>query len=170
MWLTNLGFPGIGRAIAEKYLLRPYHIVIGSVRDASAPRSEEIKRLSTAEGSRLHLVSIENTSLTDPKDAVKDIEAAGITHIDIVIANAGISPEPQGPDTVDVKDVIECFQINAVSPLSLYQAVKPLLEKSTKPVWLTASGAASIERLEVHNAQFVVAYGMSKAAVDFFTV
>lgn len=117
------------------------------------------------------LVSLENTSLTDPQTAVEEVVKAGVSHCDIVIANAGISPTPTGPDTVDIKDVIDCLNVNAVSPVLLYQAVKPLLQKSAAPKWLTVSSAAgSIDRLEAHGASIVTAYGMSKAAVDFLTV
>lgn len=98
--------PGIGKAIAERYLLRSNHIVIGSVRDATTPKNEELRKSLTADGSRLLLVGIESTSLTDPKNAVKVIEAAGITHVIIVIVNAGISSTPAGLDTVDIQDVI----------------------------------------------------------------
>ncbi|KAL9083282.1 MAG: hypothetical protein Q9165_008588 [Trypethelium subeluteriae] len=170
VFITGAG-RGIGRALTEAYLGRPNHLVIGSVRDSAHPKYQDLKGFPAANGSRLHLVSIENTSIEDPKKAVKSIEAAGVSHIDIVIANAGISPTPSPAETVDIKDVIDCFHVNTVSPIVLYQAVKPLLEKSSSPKWLTvSSAAASIDRLEVHNASFVSAYGISKAGVDWFTV
>jgi len=72
---------------------------------------------------------------------------------------------------VDIKDVIEAFNVNTISPILLFQASKPLLDKASSPKWMTvSSGAASITRLEQHNASFVTAYGVSKAALDFFTV
>lgn len=59
---------GLGNVLAAAaYLLRPDHTVIGSVRDARAPSVQELTKLRTAEGSRLVLVSIENTSATDAK-------------------------------------------------------------------------------------------------------
>ena len=127
--------------------------------------------MSAATGSKLVLVSIESTSPTHPQKAVEDIKTAGIDHVDIVIANAGISPPVVPLDTVDIQDVVDCFNINAVGPIRLFQAVKPLLEKSSSPKWLSiSSAAASIANLEVHNASFVGAYGVSKAAQDWFTV
>ncbi|KAK2017321.1 NAD(P)-binding protein [Colletotrichum eremochloae] len=162
---------GIGRGLIEQYLSRPNHTVIGSVRDSKAPAAQELKSLPTAEGSKLVLVSIESTSPIDPQQAVKDIEAAGIDHVDVVIANAGYSPTPAPPDVVDIQDLIDSLQINTVAPVRLFQAVKPLLEKSSSPKWVSvSSAAASIANLEVHNAAFVSAYGISKAGQDWFTV
>ncbi|MCJ1239155.1 hypothetical protein MMC14_007148 [Varicellaria rhodocarpa] len=162
---------GIGKALAETYLSRPNYTVIGSVRDNTVPSAQELKKLSAATGSKLVLVSIESTSPTHPQKAVEDIKTAGIDHVDIVIANAGISPPVVPLDTVDIQDVVDCFNINAVGPIRLFQAVKPLLEKSSSPKWLSiSSAAASIANLEVHNASFVGAYGVSKAAQDWFTV
>ena len=167
----SLTSPGIGRAIAEKFLLRPNHTVIGSVRDATSSKNEDLKKLPTADGSRLLLVSIESTSHTDPRKAVQEIEAAGVAHVDIAIANAGVCPPAAGPDTADVQDVIDAFNVNTVSPFLLYQALKPLLDKSSKPVWITVSTiAASIGGLEANGAAIVSAYGISKAAVNFLTM
>lgn len=162
---------GIGKALVEAYLSRPNHTVIGSVRDNTTPAAQHLKSLPAATGSKLLLVSIENTSLTDPKKAVEDIKAAGIDHIDVVIANAGWSPPIVPLDNVDIKDVKEAFDINTVGPILLFQAVKPLLEKAAAPKWVSMStAAASITNLEVHQAAFVAAYGISKAAQDWFTV
>lgn len=130
-----------------------------------------MKNLPVAEGSQLLLVKIESTSPADPQEAVKDIKAAGIDRLDIVIANAGISPYPAPLDTVDIKDVIDTLQVNTIGPIRLFQAVKPLLEKSSSPKWISvSSGAGSITKLEAYKVSLVGAYGLSKAAQDWFTV
>jgi NAD(P)-dependent dehydrogenase (short-subunit alcohol dehydrogenase family) len=127
--------------------------------------------LPTATGSKLFLVSIESTSATDPRKAVEEIQAAGINHLDIVIANAGACPSMVPLDTVDIKDVIDAFNVNTVGPIRLFQAVKPLLEKSSSPKWVSVSSAVgSITNQEVHKASFLGAYGVSKAALNWFTV
>ncbi|TDZ34019.1 Norsolorinic acid ketoreductase nor1 [Colletotrichum spinosum] len=162
---------GLGRALVEKYLSRPNHTVIGSLRDSKAPAAHDLENLPAAAGSRLVLVSIEGSSQTDPQQAVAEIAAAGIPHVDLVIANAGLSPPIQPLDVVDARHVADAFEVNALAPLRLYQAVKPLLERSAAPKWVSvSSAAASIGRLEVHQATFVSAYGMSKAAQDWLTV
>lgn len=158
--------------MTEAYLSRPNHTVIGSVRDRSAPNATTLEAVPAAAGSRLLLVSIHSTSADDVTKAVQDIEAAGIGHLDIVIANAGVCPAPTPVSAVDVKDVTEAFAVNAAGPLILYQALLPLLKKSSgSPKWLSVStGAASLERLEAHHAYGVTAYGMSKAGMNWLTL
>lgn len=171
--VANFPVPGIGRALAEAYLSRPNHTVIGSVRDSTAPSVQALKDFpATAASSRLLLVTIESTSAEDVAKAVKDIEAAGVTHLDIVIANAGICPAPTPLTTVDVKDVMTVFTVNTVGPIILYQALWPLLKKSPggSPKWLSVSSAAgSLAYLEVHGTFALPAYGISKAGMNWFT-
>jgi len=122
--------------LAEHYLSKPNHTVIGSVRDSSTPSVAELKSTKPASGSKLLLVHIESTSPDDPKKALTNIEAAGIEHIDIVFANAGGSPPVVGVETVSSKDMISSFQINALGPLLLFQTLRPLLQKSKDPKWV----------------------------------
>lgn len=128
--------------------------------------------MPTATGSRLLLVTFESTSATDVSKAVKDIEAAGISHLDLVVANAGTCPVPTPLSTVDVKDVTDAFNVNTVGPIILFQALRSLLGKSKgSPKWVSvSSAAASLDRLEVHGAASVPAYGISKAAMNWFTL
>lgn len=79
-------------------------------------------------------------------DAVKEAADKGIDHIDYVVANAGIAKVY--PLVKDVKraDVLEHIEVNVFSVVSLYQATRPLLEKSiTKPVYaIMGSGAGAL--------------------------
>ena len=78
--------------------------------------------------------------------AVKEATDKGVDHIDYVVANAGICK--QFPLVKDVKtaDLLEHIQVNVFGVISLYQATRPLLEKSvTKPVYaIMGSGAGSL--------------------------
>lgn len=122
-------------------------------------------------GSKLLLVTIENLSSTDPKNAVKEIEAAGIRYIDIVIANAGVSPPVDPLETVELEDMSITFKINALGPLALFQASKDLLEKSSNPKWVSVSSAAgSIGAMEAFGAYIAPAYSVSKAALNWITL
>ncbi|KAL4905107.1 hypothetical protein BDW74DRAFT_19184 [Aspergillus multicolor] len=115
---------------------------------------------------------IEANNPTDPGAAVKDILAHGISQIDLVIANAGGAGEKGiiPLDTESYEITMEVFAVNALGPLALYQAVKPLLEKSRSPRWMSISSAAgSIGRLEVHRAHVAPAYGIAKAGLNWLT-
>ncbi|CAI7635450.1 unnamed protein product [Penicillium viridicatum] len=60
--------------------------------------------------------------------------------------------------------------MNALGPLALYQAVKPLLEKSQAPKWVAVSSAAGfIGRLEVYRAHIAPAYGIAKGGLNWIT-
>lgn len=164
---------GIGRGLAEAYLARPNHTVIGSVRNSQAKKSlQEPNDLPSAEGSRLLLVSIESTSAEDIPKAVQEINAAGFNHVDLVIANAAICPDPAPLDTVGIEDIQKAFTVNTIGPILLWKSLKPLLERSKKsPKWLSIStAAASLARLEVHQAFVVPAYGIAKAGFNWFTL
>ncbi|KAI1375102.1 NAD(P)-binding protein [Hypoxylon crocopeplum] len=114
---------GVGRdlrnRLAAAYLLRPNHIVIENVRDAKAPKAQELTNLSIAEGSRLVLVSIENTSHHRCEKAAEDIEAAGLEHIDIIISNTAVPPSLALLDIVDAEVMVKAFSINAVSCITI---------------------------------------------------
>ncbi|UKZ75706.1 hypothetical protein TrVFT333_003398 [Trichoderma virens FT-333] len=170
VFITGAG-RGIGKGLTAVYLLRPNHVVIGSVRDKSSPNHDELKKLPTAEGSRLILVSIDSSELDDPAKALEHVQSEGITYIDIVIANAGICPSPGPFQNVPIKDVLEGFKVNAAAPIQLYHATSPFLEKSTQPVWLSISSiVGSIKNAEQYNAPFIFAYGLSKSSLNFFTM
>ncbi|KAF2844396.1 NAD(P)-binding protein [Plenodomus tracheiphilus IPT5] len=170
VFITGAG-RGIGRGLTQAYLQRPNHTVVGSVRDSTSPVCEELKKLPAAEGSRLILVTIDSSKLEHPAKAVKAAEEAGIDHIDIVIANAGTSPSPGPLEAANLNEVVDALNVNTISPIALYQSAKPLLEESAKPIWISMSSAAgSIGNVPVHQAHWLLGYGMSKAAMNFFTM
>lgn len=169
VFITGVG-RGIGRAVAEAYLARPNHTVIGSVRNKDDAKYQDLKSLAPASGSKLILVSIESSSRTDPQNAVDEIKAAGVEHVDVVIANAGISPPLLPLDVAAIKDVDESFQVNTLAPIILYQAVKPLLDKSSQPKWISISSAVgTIGNLAAYGVAGIGAYGVAKAALNWFT-
>ncbi|KAK0702404.1 aflatoxin biosynthesis ketoreductase nor-1 [Lasiosphaeris hirsuta] len=163
---------GIGKALAEAYLARPNHIVIGSVRDLSSPVATELQTEATkGEGSRLILVKIEATSETDYAAAVKHIEAVeGIDRLDIVVASAGVTGELTAVAGIDAADFKHVLDVNTVGPIRLFQATLPLLSKSANAKWVSLSTiSSSIGGLEQTAAFPTVSYGSSKAAFNFIT-
>ncbi|KAK6082373.1 toxin biosynthesis [Seiridium cupressi] len=164
---------GIGRGLAEAYLARPDHIVIGSVRDTSSASVDSLKAVKAASGSSLQIVKIEAKSDTDPFEAVKAIQAAGITYLDIVIANSGISGSYSRLDAANIQDFREYLEVNAVGPLVLYKAVFPLLKaavdkKRTAPKFLgITTNASSIQNVEENVPYLLGNYGASKAALNY---
>jgi len=160
---------GIGNALAAAFLSYPDHIVIGTLRDSKSPKAEELRSLPIGSGSRILLVGIENTSLSDPKKAIETVEAAGIDHIDIVIANAGVSIGAAPLEIADPKAFTESFNINVLSSVVLFQAVNKLLTKSSAPKWISVSSRGGSTSAPLPWYPYAAAYCMSKAAQNWFT-
>jgi len=157
--------------LARAYITQPNCTVVGSIRDDSAPGVVELKAFPKRDGSQLLLIKIESSTPTDTINAVKEMEAAGIDHIDILIANAGVSPPIEPIETVDLEVVASTFSVNALGPLALYQACHSLLERSNNPRFVPISSAAgSIGGME-HGRTFVApSYCISKAALNWITL
>ncbi|OTB04506.1 hypothetical protein M426DRAFT_320623 [Hypoxylon sp. CI-4A] len=164
---------GIGNGFTKAYLSRPQHTVIGSIRQTatSAPGVEELKAFPAAEGSKLLLVTIENTSPTDAEKALQVVKSEGIEHLDIVIANAGGSPLPPTPlDRVSVEEMTTTYQVNAVGPLMLFQACRPLLQKAPAPKWVSIStGGGSITLMGKIRSWDGTSYAAAKASLNWLT-
>ena len=145
--------------------------MVGTIRDDSAPGVIELKASAKGPGSQLLLVNIESASPTDAKRAMKEVTASGIDHVDIVIANAGLSPPVAPLETVQLADVAKTFNINSLGPLALYQACHALLEKSGNAKFVAISSAAgSIGSMETNGAYVAPAYSISKAALNWITL
>ncbi|KAI9840234.1 MAG: hypothetical protein M1837_001817 [Sclerophora amabilis] len=158
---------GIGEGLVKAYLARPNTTVVGSVRDPSAAGSKALYDLPKGQDSRLVLVKIESTSETDPAAAVEVLESHGISQLDVVVANAGISQNFDEIAKLDIQDLKEHIAVNAIGPVVLFQAVWPLLQKSAQPKFVViTSAAASIGAME-HVPFTLGAYGSSKAMLNY---
>jgi norsolorinic acid ketoreductase len=161
---------GIGKGFLEHYLRRPNHIVIAALRDISSPNAKALLELTAGEGSRVVLVKIEAASTTDSFEAAKELEAQGITKLDLIIANAATVGD-QGPvESIDPKAVADVYVINAVGPALLFMGLKPLLERTKNPKWVAMSSpVASIEDYQKYMFFKMFPYNASKAALNHFT-
>jgi norsolorinic acid ketoreductase len=129
-----------------------------------------LKDLPNGKGSKVILVKIDSASETDALEAIEILKSEyGITKLDVVIANAGISNYFGKAIVTPAEEMLLHFKINAIAPLLLFQATFPLLSNAATPKFITiSSGAGSISNmgnLPVENT----AYGSSKAAVNFVT-
>ncbi|KAL4950906.1 hypothetical protein BDW69DRAFT_171155 [Aspergillus filifer] len=170
--ITGVG-RGIGKALAEAYLSRPSHTVIGTVRDASTPSVESLKNHPTAPGSRLLLFTLESANAEDYPKLRSSITSAGLSHLDIVIHNAGVANPAGTPANVDPDAVIDVFNINTVSTLRLFQVTRELLAASPgkEPKWMSmSSGAGTIGGCEAFQTFGVTPYALSKSGMNWVTV
>jgi norsolorinic acid ketoreductase len=159
---------GLGYGLAEIFLARPNHIVIGAVRNPSTATA--LKALPTGEGSSLIVVKIDSVSETDPAAAIEDIKSQGITAVDIVIANAGISQIFPQVHEVKISDLLEHLQVNVFGVILLFKAVRPLLLAAKEPKFVTlGTSAASLSEMATRNFPNSV-YGTSKVALNYITL
>ncbi|KAK7892598.1 hypothetical protein LTR67_007695 [Exophiala xenobiotica] len=161
---------GIGKGLLSTYLSRTNHTVIAGLRDHFSPSSIELQNLPHGNHSQLLLVKLDSTSETDAMAAVQTlVSECGISKLDIVIANAGVSKYFGSALITPAKEMLDHFTVNTMGPLLLFQATAPLLKAASAPKFVViSSGAGSItqvDKLPVENT----AYGASKAALNFVT-
>lgn len=160
---------GLGRGFVEKYLSRPETTVVAAVRNPAGKDSQELAELKKAEGSKLILVKIDSTSETDAAKAVQEIKSQNVSHLDVVIANAGIFNSEAFLEVSKMKtsDLIEHVDVNVNGPVRLFQAILPLLQASKQPKFVViSSGVGTIAGAE-YIPWAVTSYGASKAALNF---
>ncbi len=160
---------GIGKELLKLYLAQPKTTVISAVRDVSHPSVQQLNSLPVADGSRHIIVKVDSKSLTDAKDAVQELQTRyGITKLDTVVANAGVGNYWGLTADTPISEVEEHFQVNSVGPFVLYLAVRSLLLASAKPRFVVLSTELGSMAMQKQRPIGDVAYGMSKAALNFF--
>ncbi|TEY43611.1 hypothetical protein BOTCAL_0368g00100 [Botryotinia calthae] len=82
----------LGKGLPQRYLALPNQTVTAANRDPSHESSKKLFDLRKGSGSILIIVKIEASIEQDAFDAVQELQDKhNIQHIDIVIANAGVS-------------------------------------------------------------------------------
>ncbi|PGH27922.1 hypothetical protein AJ80_00472 [Polytolypa hystricis UAMH7299] len=162
---------GLGRGLVERYLARPSSTVVAAVRSLERLSSKSLVELPKGTNSTLIVVKIDSTSQTDALEAISKLKTEhSITHLDVVIANAGICKAYPSVDKATIAEMTEHFSVNSLGALLLFQAVVPLLRQAEEtPKFVTMSSAVgSIGDMEATPVPHL-AYGASKAALNFIT-
>jgi norsolorinic acid ketoreductase len=150
-------------------LARPNSTVIAAVRDPQATVSQGLNDLPKGEGSSLHIVKIDLTVTTDPAAAVKTLEAAGITTIDTIVANAAIADTADTVLGTSTEDVSRHLDTNVISVLALFKAFEPLLRKAQNknPKFIALSSNLGSIGLAPYIPGPWFCYGITKAALNY---
>ncbi|KAI1088935.1 NAD(P)-binding protein [Rostrohypoxylon terebratum] len=159
---------GLGRGLAERYLAKPNHIVIAANRNPSSAPSQSLSQLPVGKSSSLIIVKLDAEIESDATNAIKELkEKYDIEHLDVVIANAGISEVWPAVKDVKIADLDRHVRINVYGVVALYQATRELLRKTEgEPVFAPVGSSAGYiaGQPPITNA----AYGPSKAALNWF--
>lgn len=97
-----------------------------------------------------------------------------IDQLDVVIANAAINNHPGSVADISVETIEDHFKVNTIDPITLFQAVRPLLKasKTGNPAFVpVTSGLGSIAGQDqlVGFPPIFSPYGATKAALNWFT-
>ncbi|KAL3475424.1 NAD(P)-binding protein [Aspergillus californicus] len=159
---------GIGASLVATFLARPNTTVIAAVRNPTSPTSQSLTTLPKPPSSTLLLVKIDSKSPKDAATAIATLqEKEGITALDTVIANAGICDDMSPVHSVPIDVLRDHIDVNAMGPVYLFQAVYPLLQKSSNPVFVgVGSPIGSIGGMELRPYS-MGAYGPSKAMLHW---
>ncbi|OCK76098.1 NAD(P)-binding protein [Lepidopterella palustris CBS 459.81] len=159
---------GIGLGLAAHYLNLPNTTVIAAVRNPSS--AGDLKALPAGKGAKLIVVKIDSLSRTDPATAVAELKSKySISHLDVVIANAGLGSFWGTALDTPIDEFVQHFQVNATGTLLLFQAVYELLSKAKEPKFVPiGTQVGSISQIESFPLG-ATAYGTSKAALNFLT-
>lgn len=120
-------------------------------------------------------MKIQNEVPADPSIAAQEITERGITRLDLIIANAGITPTAayQKVEDINLELLRHVFDVNTFSYLSLFQAMRPLLmaatdgQKIQAKLLVLSSSASSMTDMESMARVPAAIYGSSKAALNF---
>ncbi|KAF2163016.1 hypothetical protein M409DRAFT_26463 [Zasmidium cellare ATCC 36951] len=157
---------GIGRGLVANLLNREGSTVIAGVRDSKAETARSLDELPKGKGSRLIIVGIDAESDTSASTAMHTLQSTHyITHLDVVIANAGKANPFASIAALDLNTARDLFNVNTLGPLRLFQAVFPLLKPGAR--FLVMSSIAGSIQTALALPFGVAAYGISKAAANF---
>lgn len=112
-------------------------------------------------------VTLKELDVTDPESIGKLMLSLGSQPIDVLINNAGILlGHNQDMANLDFDEVISSFQVNAVGPLRMTQALLPNLQKSPEPKVISIT--SKMGSIDDNSGGGYYAYRMSKAALNMF--
>lgn len=135
---------GIGLGLLRRFLALDDHIVIAGNRSPEHPSSQALHEIARGKGSKLIVTKVNASVDGDAASAVNKLEQEHkIDHLDIVIANAGISYVWPAVSHAKLDDFKAHMEFNVYGVIALYQATRPLLQKSSREPIFAAMGSAA---------------------------
>jgi len=152
---------GLGFGLTEVFLKAGWLVFAGQY----MPEWPELDGLKKLFPENLHIVSLD-VSQWDSVKSCYHVVSEKITHLDMLICNAGISGS--AGDIFSLEDLdkgVNIFNVNSLGPLRMVQAFLPLLDKqdSMKRLCFISSEAGSIS--VCHRSEGFI-YPMSKTALN----
>ncbi|EXK35831.1 hypothetical protein FOXG_14663 [Fusarium oxysporum f. sp. lycopersici 4287] len=158
---------GIGLGIVKALLARDCTTVIATVRNdkAAATLQSELSNVSAAKDCIFQIIQLDFSTAVPPEQ-IRDAIAPKVDHVDILICNAAFSPPMTLTTQTSAANLCMAFEVNTIGPLTVFQGLWPLLQKSAAPkVINVTSSVGCITHQEAPGG----AYGPSKAALNWIT-
>jgi NAD(P)-dependent dehydrogenase (short-subunit alcohol dehydrogenase family) len=153
---------GIGLALATSYGER------GEEVHATARKPDEahaLRELAARLGGPGH-VQIHQLDVTDDAQARRLGDELARQPVDLLINNAGVSSSYQSLPTLDFKEILEAFNVNALGALRVARALLPQLRAANGKIINVSSTMGSIGD---NSSGRAYGYRMSKAALNMAT-
>lgn len=115
---------GIGLAFVREYVSRGHTVVAGCRTPETA---EELNELSQSSNSRLHVQTLDVTNVDSTK-AFGALVSRQLTHLDVLVNNAGVFHASGGISEVSHRDLVVSFETNAIGPMVVLRELLALLE------------------------------------------
>ena len=148
---------GIGLGLTQAYLDRGDHVTAIARHPDQAPG---LLALQTQHPDTLHTVACELNAVDAAHTIVKALHHRTL---DRVILNAGISgPNDQRPEQFGIDDITQIFLSNAIAPLRMARALRPLIPKGG----VMAFTSSILGSVQLGLAPDMALYGASKAALN----
>jgi norsolorinic acid ketoreductase len=112
------------------------------------------------------VLKLDSLSETDPKDVVAILPGYSISHIDVVIANAGVMKCNRITE-ISAAEYREHQNVNVIGPLLLFQATWKLLQKASNPKFVVISSTLGSVGIGPTKNVPSGSYGASKASVNY---
>jgi NAD(P)-dependent dehydrogenase (short-subunit alcohol dehydrogenase family) len=135
---------GLGLGLLQRYLAQPNHTVIAGNRNPAHPSSQALADLPKGDGSKLVVVKLDASVDQDAFSAVKELQDKhAIDHLDIVIANAGVSYAWPSVAELKLDDLRGHMSPNVYGFIALYQATRALMQKSSREPIFSPIGSSA---------------------------
>ncbi|KAL5611092.1 hypothetical protein FOBRF1_007209 [Fusarium oxysporum] len=165
VWVVAGGNRGIGLGLVKALLARPAVTVIATVRNKQARSALEsaVAALPKGNNTVFSIVQLDFTTALSPEQIRNPFD---IDHVDVLINNAAANFKSYPALETPTDDLRSAFEINTIGPLTMVQALWPLLQKSSAPKVVNVS--SSVGCITYHKV-VAGAYGPSKAALNWLT-
>ncbi|MDE1898147.1 MAG: SDR family oxidoreductase [Xanthomonadaceae bacterium] len=153
---------GLGLEFTRQLLAQGLQVIACS--RTPTPTAGELAALATKHPQRLRQQPLDVADAEAIAALPARLVAAGVSHLDVLINNAGVLVSGERYGSMRAEDLARSFAINASAPLLLTEALTPLLAQGhAARVLCVSSQLGSIAQAGSYRS---VSYAMSKAALN----